>query len=114
MPASAVVDSEALLARVGGDSALLAALARMFVQECPERQAAIRRAIEGHDPPALQRAAHQFKGALALFGAAAAVDAARGLEYLAREGSCDGAALLFESLLVETQGLVEELVELGG
>jgi two-component system sensor histidine kinase/response regulator len=114
MPSLPVVDREALLERVEGDTELLADLVELFVQECPERLAAIRLAMEGHDPAALKRAAHQFKGTLALFGAPAAVEAARQLEHIGRDGGLDRAGEILAVLQAETQRVLAELAEYRG
>jgi two-component system, sensor histidine kinase and response regulator len=111
-PPGSIVDRSSLLARVGGDEALLAELSRLFVQECPDRLHAVRQAVEGHDSERLWRAAHQLCGALALFGAEAAVEAARRLEHMGRNGTLGSARAVCAVLHGETQQLLEELSEL--
>jgi HPt (histidine-containing phosphotransfer) domain-containing protein len=108
------VDREALLERVEGDTELLTALVELFVQDCPERLAAIRLAVDGHDPAALKRAAHQLKGSLALFGAPGAVDAARRLEHIGQAGGLRRAGEILALLQAETHRLLEELAEFRG
>ena len=114
MPSQPVVDREALLERVEGDTELLTALVELLVQECPERLTAIRLAVEGHDPAALKRAAHQLKGSLAIFGAPAAVEAARQLEHIGQAGVLQTAGEILALLQAETHRLLEELAEYRG
>jgi len=111
-PPGPVVDRSLLLARVGGDEALLVELSRLFVQECPDRLHAVRQAVEEHDPAGLKRAAHQLCGTLALFGAEAAAEAARRLERMGRNGALDSAREVCAVLHSETQQLLVELSEL--
>jgi HPt (histidine-containing phosphotransfer) domain-containing protein len=114
IPSLPVVDPEALLVRVEGDTGLLTELVELFIQECPERLAAIRRAVEGHDQVALKRAAHQFKGSLALFGAPAAVEAALQLEHISQSGGLERASEVFAVLQAQTQRVLAELAEYRG
>ncbi|MHB1561223.1 MAG: Hpt domain-containing protein [Isosphaeraceae bacterium] len=73
-------DLGAALDHLGGDAALLKELAGLFLGECPGRMADIRRAIDEHDGPALERTAHYIKGSVGHFVASEAFDAAARLE----------------------------------
>lgn len=81
-----VLNSEELLDRVGGDIDLLQELAGVFREDCPKLLAEIRWAVAAENAPALMRAAHTLKGAVANFGADAAREAASRLETMARAG----------------------------
>jgi HPt (histidine-containing phosphotransfer) domain-containing protein len=105
------VDWSALLARVEGDTELLRALVKLFVQECPLRLGAISLAIERNDPQSLECAAHRLKGGLVLFGAAAAVEASRQLEGIGRAKKLEEAGEVFSLLQDETQRLLAELAQ---
>ncbi len=74
------------LRRVGGDVGLLAELARMFLDDYPRQLAELQAAVGRGDGPAVQRLAHTLKGTVGVFGAEAAVEAARRLEAAARAG----------------------------
>ena len=60
------------LKRVGGKVENLKKIARVFAPESATSLQEIRDAMAGRDGPRLCRAAHSFKGAVALFGVAAA------------------------------------------
>jgi CheY-like chemotaxis protein/nitrogen-specific signal transduction histidine kinase len=94
-----------LLARVGGDEGLLAELAGLFVQDCPERLGAVGRAVAEGNGPALERTAHYLKGALGLFDVLAAVTAAKELEQMGRRGELARAGDVFAFLERETHRL---------
>src|SRR5262249_34975129 len=79
-------DWEAAVQRVGGSSALLRKMVKVFLQECGRLMPAIRRAIDEGDGPALRRLAHSLKGSADTFAARAAVAAALRLETMGRDG----------------------------
>ena len=89
--ATVAFDREAALARVDGDEALLADLARLFLEESPKMLAAIHDAVVANAPEQLERAAHSLKGSVATFAAQGAFDAALKLERLGRSGDLKGA-----------------------
>ncbi len=98
-------DLDAALARVGGDLDLLKGIAAIFLEECPEALAAIRRAIEAGDARALAAAAHSLKGSVSNFGARAAHDAALRLEQMGRAGDLSDAG----GVLAQLERALEEL-----
>jgi CheY-like chemotaxis protein len=108
------VDHVALLARMEGDQALLAEVVAIFHAEAPRMLADLRRAIEEANAAALQRVAHSFKGAVAIFGAHRASDAAQTLESLGRNGSVAGAAEVLAALEGQMTALSNELAALAG
>jgi HPt (histidine-containing phosphotransfer) domain-containing protein len=79
-------DWSAALERLQGDRELLEEIAGVFREEAPKLLAQITEAVERDDAGALKLAAHTLKGALANFAATAAVEAARRLELMAKEG----------------------------
>ena len=86
-----VLDRAAALARVGGDLDLLKEIAALFLGEYPRELAEIHKAMATGDAPMLERTAHGLKGAVANFGARAAVDPAFQLEQLGKAGKLDQA-----------------------
>jgi signal transduction histidine kinase/HPt (histidine-containing phosphotransfer) domain-containing protein len=105
-------DRKAALAVAGGDAELLRELAELFLQEYPKLIANLRAAVQERNATKLDGSAHALKGAVANFGARAAVDAALSLEARGRSGEMAGveqalASLeqIFESLLVELAAL---------
>src|SRR5437867_1983564 len=85
MVAPVVLNWQASLKRMGGRVKILAQLAQLFQQECPQLLAEIRTAISQEDSHTLQRAAHTLKGSAALFCAEAVIEAAWKLESMGRE-----------------------------
>jgi HPt (histidine-containing phosphotransfer) domain-containing protein len=97
-----------------GDQALLAEVVAIFHAEAPRMLADLRRAIDEGDAAGLQRVAHSFKGAVAIFGAERASDAAQALESLGRNGSVSGAADALAALEQQMTALSNELAGLAG
>ena len=71
--------------QLGGDRALGLQILQMFIEDCPERVAAIKRAVEEGDAGGLQTAAHTLKGSAGYLAAAFVVEAAVELERIGRE-----------------------------
>jgi HPt (histidine-containing phosphotransfer) domain-containing protein len=98
-----------VLARVGGDRALLAEISRLFVDDAPMHLKKIREAIDARDGESLRRAAHGLKGAAANFDAEGVVSAARSLEEIGRTGDFEGEDAAWRALEVETDQLIRVL-----
>lgn len=105
----AVMDRNAALERVEGDTVLLAELASLFVSDCPKLQSSIREAFECLDPEALARAAHSVKGSVANFAASKAFDAALKLERIGCSGDLTPAAEAVATLDEALEELCEAL-----
>ncbi|HVW36380.1 MAG TPA: response regulator, partial [Pirellulales bacterium] len=84
---AAVVDWATALDRLQGDRKLLEEIVDVFRDECPRLLAQARQAIAENDAAQLRLAAHTLKGALVNFAATDAVDAARRLELIGKQGS---------------------------
>jgi CheY-like chemotaxis protein len=110
--APAVFDRSAALERAG-DEELLAKLVELFLDECPTRSAEIRQGIALRDGGAVERAAHNLKGATAIFGAEAARRAAERLEMIGRGESWAEAEPAFGSLADALARLQKALAEIG-
>jgi PAS domain S-box-containing protein len=82
----AAVDWAAALERLQGDRELLEELVGVIRQEAPKLLAAVRAAVERGDAPSLKLAAHTLKGSLGNFAAAKAVEAAKRLESMGKQG----------------------------
>ena len=81
-----VLDRKQALANVGGSENVLVEMAEMFAEEGPKQLAEIEAAHASGDLKLLQRAAHTLKGSAALFAASDAANAARRIEFMARDG----------------------------
>jgi HPt (histidine-containing phosphotransfer) domain-containing protein len=106
------LDPEAALAEAGGDRCLLAHLAALFLAACPKWTADLRAALVEGAPARLREAAHALKGALNVFAARAAADAAFRLERMGREGDLSGAAAVWATLEQELARLRPALEDL--
>jgi two-component system, sensor histidine kinase and response regulator len=112
--AGAVLDTAAVLARVGGDRTFLAEMLALFREDCPQSLRALRRAVEAGDAERVQRSAHALKGSVATFGAVEAFEAARALEYMGRNGSLTEAPTALVRLEQSIPELERALVALTG
>ena len=101
-------DSEMLL-RFDGDEELLRAVAEVFLRDSPRLVAQVREAIANNDADALERAAHATRGSVGNFGAMDAVEAARTLEGIAREGDLSLAPVAGAALEAEIAALARVL-----
>ncbi|MFN8095670.1 MAG: response regulator [Vicinamibacteria bacterium] len=80
------------LMSVDDDGTLLDEVVATFVRIAPVRIGALRKAARGHDPVALERAAHSFYGSCGNLGCRRMADLCARLELLGRSGSTEGAA----------------------
>jgi two-component system sensor histidine kinase/response regulator len=111
-PAAALLDLAAALNSTAGDQQLLQELAAVFCQDCPRLLAAIDSAVAQGDARTLRQAAHALKGALAIFGPTAALDAAVALEFGAAPEKLAEGTTLHERLQSEMARLLPALEEL--
>ncbi len=108
----AVMDRAAVLERFEGDMELVREVAELFVADCPHRLNAMHEALTAGDAAALQRAAHSLKGSVSNFSAADAVDAARRLETMGRDGDLANAPAACVALEREIALLLPALIRL--
>jgi two-component system, sensor histidine kinase and response regulator len=106
---SGALDVEAALQRIDGDRELLAQIAQLFRDECPNTIEAIRAAILQENRTALERQAHSLKGSSSNLGAVAVSKAAGQLERVARNGEMQQAREEFKILEVEVDRMMCEL-----
>jgi signal transduction histidine kinase/CheY-like chemotaxis protein/HPt (histidine-containing phosphotransfer) domain-containing protein len=83
---SNIIDRDELMARMGGDEALLRRLVHTFLTNYPSQLSDLREAIDTRDVDRLRRRAHTLRGAMSLFAASEAAEAARELERAADLG----------------------------
>ncbi len=107
--AAAAFDRALLLARLGGDEALLALVVRLFLEDCPGRLAAIRQALDARDAAALEASAHALKGAAANLSAGRLIAAAATLERTAHERRLEAAEAGWRLVLNEVAALTDAL-----
>ena len=85
---------------------------RLFREGAPARIAAIRGACLAGDTGALQRAAHEFKGASATIGAMRLQTCCRQLEVAGKSSVLDGTPALLEALDAEWARVEKAITEL--
>jgi len=81
-----LIDRPAILARLDGNTDLLAEVVELFLQECPGLLKHIREAVERSDARAVERSAHALKGAIGNFTSDGPYRLALRLEMLGRGG----------------------------
>lgn len=84
------MDESALLARCGGDPALLGELVDLFLGEWPVTLVNLLDAADQRDGRQLAALGHKLRGALGIFNATAAEEAARRLEHSGEAGDWPG------------------------
>lgn len=104
-----VLDWSAALETLEGDQDLLYELVEVFFKEASAMMDAIRTAIEDQDPEELRRSAHTLKGAVRVFAAEPATEAAFTLETMGREKQLDGSEKALQQLEKEIDALLDEL-----
>ena len=93
-----LLDHTEALARVGGDWDLLRSLAEVFFDSYPAQVAQLHEAIGRGDGPTVYRLAHTLVGAVGIFGAKPAVEAAARLEKMGRQGDLAAAEEAWKGL----------------
>ncbi len=103
------VDQTAFLERLGGDVDLMTDIARLFMDDCPRRLAAIKAAVESRDAEAIRTSAHALKGAAGNISATRLFDAARTLERLGAERRLEPAGAAWRQLSSEAAQVLDAL-----
>ena len=102
---SPVFDERAFRAKLGGHARLFDKMVRLFLEDCPARMRAMRRAITAGDGEALREPAHALRGAAANFAAAPVVDAAQRLELQGKNRDLSESPAAYDVLTREMQRL---------
>lgn len=98
--------------RVHRDGALLHEIVELFLELAPKTLRAIREAIAFGHGEILERASHELKGELAVFGAEHAFECARSLEEMGRWQELYGATEVCDQLDAEVARLQQSLADL--
>jgi|ERR1700687_378090 len=106
---NAVFDEKTFLDYVGNNIVLAHRVVRTFLGDLPGSVAEIGTALGAGDAPMAARAAHNLKGAVSFFAAAAALDAVCQIETLARAADLQRAGDAFTELGRETPRLTAAL-----
>jgi PAS domain S-box-containing protein len=110
--AEPALDEPGLVAGFGGNRVLLLEVAEVFLADSLGLMAAVRRAVDARDAPALVAPAHALKGSVGLFTQAGAYRTAQQLERMAKSGDLAGAGAACEELETEMAALHASLMEL--
>lgn len=111
-PTNPPLDQQAFLRTLRGDAALAAALAALFLSECPRQLDAVRQAVAAADAKALAQAAHLLRGSAGNFVASEATVAAARLEAFGRTGDLSQAASALRTLEAAIERLTTALREI--
>jgi two-component system sensor histidine kinase/response regulator len=95
------VDRIAFLERLGGDEELMVDVIRLFLEDCPQRLADVKAAVDQRDAERLRTSAHALKGAAANLSAGGLFQAAAILERLGAEARLDAAPAAWRALSTE-------------
>jgi two-component system, sensor histidine kinase and response regulator len=109
---SCELDLSQALARLDGDSQLLAELGRLFQEETPKLLANLGTAVTERDAQGIETYAHSLKGTVSYFNPAHAQDYAFALEQKGRENDMGGVDELFRQLQEALEGCMRELESL--
>jgi two-component system, sensor histidine kinase and response regulator len=104
-PVEPAFERDEFLARLGGDHALAIEMIDIFAAESPRMMTSLRAAIEANDAEAVQRAAHNLKGSVSVFGGRPATRSALALEGMGREKNLAGARFAVITLEREVERL---------
>jgi|CXWL01.1.fsa_nt_gi PAS domain S-box-containing protein len=108
-PGSRTFDCQAALCHLEGDLSLLLELSELFLEHGPVMLHQIQDAMANHNAENVERTVHTLKGAVVNFCDVQAIDAAKRLETLARNGHLEQADTVLQQLVHEMSRLLAEL-----
>ena len=108
---SPIYDRADAIARLEGDEALFAEMAKMFEAECESYCEALKTALDSGDAATLRREAHTMKSLLATFSFEDGRALALELEEMGARGDLDGARELTGRVLAAARALAKNLAE---
>ena len=111
-PVAEGIDRAVLLETFDGDRELLREIVGIFLEDYPQRLAALHAALARGDGHALEWAAHSIRGSVATFAASTAVRAALKVELMARDGDLTNAEAACAVLEAEVAHVSQILVQL--
>ena len=106
---AAVLDVEATLNRIGGNTRLFDRLITIFRRQTPLLLGELREALGGGDTGRVRDAAHKLNGSLRSVGGCAAQAVAAMIEQRALEGALDDAMALYDALTAELARLEDAI-----
>jgi HPt (histidine-containing phosphotransfer) domain-containing protein len=109
-----VMNRESLLGLFDHDEALLAELAQLFLEDCPQLMQDIRTGVGECDAKKVEHAAHTLKGSVGNFGAKGGFELARRLESMGRSQDLAGAPQVLGELEQEISKVTSVLAAIAG
>ncbi|HEX4130654.1 MAG TPA: Hpt domain-containing protein [Pirellulales bacterium] len=100
---------DAALGRLGGNRDLLGEISQFYLEDAPGLLEQVRHGLKERSAPLVERGAHSLKGLSASFSAERAVEAAREMETLARDGNLEKAENACPALEAEVTALMDAL-----
>lgn len=113
-PEKRLIDAEAMLQNLGGDSCLMHRVASLFLADAPKHLDDIRIALECRNFESLTKLAHALKGAIGNFACEEGVAVSYRLETLARERKLSDVEPAYDEVRRVLAQLTPELEELAG
>jgi PAS domain S-box-containing protein len=110
MPAAAIFDREAALARIGGDAELFATVAEIFIGDAASYCQSLQAALAAADVPALIREVHTLKSLFGTFSAQHGQDLAIAIEKRLKQEPLAVVAPLLAELMAEVRMLANALL----
>ena len=104
-----LIDRGHIMKRLGGDEELFAEVIRLFLEDCPVRLAAIKKAVDHDDAEQIRQTAHALKGAAGNMSATKLVEATATLERIGAEGRLYAASAAWRQLSAEAAVAMETL-----
>jgi signal transduction histidine kinase/CheY-like chemotaxis protein len=98
-----------ILERLGGDEHLFSEVIGLFLEDCPERLAAIRAAVDAGDAELIRTTAHALKGAAGNLSEGGLFEAAATLERIGAECRLDAAEAGWRRLSAEASNVIDAL-----
>jgi HPt (histidine-containing phosphotransfer) domain-containing protein len=96
--AELVVEEKALLETLENDAQLLKEVIGIFLEDSPGKLAELRTAVTARNSNQIAIGSHSLRGSISVFGCKAAVEAARNLESIGRQGKVECADEAFSVL----------------
>ena len=100
-------DRAELMDRLGGDAELLTEVIHLFLEDCPQRLADIKSAVDLRDPELIRSTAHALKGAAGTLAAHGVFEAAHALEQMGAVAQLEPIEAAWMKLSKETASLLE-------
>lgn len=111
-----MININSITRNCGGDPALVAELAQLFLEECPRYLLLLDQAMSERSREGVKHAAHRLRGALAIFDAQASLEAAAHLEDISASNQFAVIAEAVAALkreLAQVEGEISSLTSLG-